>query len=691
VRRAAIALLTLATAALCRGESQKDVYAALRKLAPNDPASALERAAGLRHAELRDRIERIAFLTAIDRRDAATAMLWAARLADRPWIGELGLHRAVLLARALEENQASAAPAGERFVRAAAMANPVVAVREVVSYGDLPYWRPVFEEAALAAPEEAIAVALGGSPTAAVVRMALNGSKRPDAKLLAVLAANRAIPEGDRPKLGYLAADIAAGKIALDAALKRTDREPDYFHTLVEQRLVSAASRPARARMLDQAIETRAQMLMRELREDPRSGQASELARFTARDLRILAAYGRAEDTETTFGVLFDRYLMPQVRKAGAAALDAPELHLRAFLAEALAHHRLETFLRSAVPAGTAARARLLEGAVSALDAERQPAAEAIAASELIEGTADRPTLHLFAGRLVSEYQRVKPNGGATGYYGLLAARLAGHLKALGNPVPPALEAIAQRCQPYLRTDRTLNAADLFDSTGRLFQAQFFYDDEDGVASFRSFRAAYAADPRWRWQDHGTWIQVSRATTTAAPRRIEIYSNVPFDASGPGSFARTAEGDARRRAMLATVRTAAGGLDPRVVIHRGHAYYLDQTLAHLGPTTRLAYLGSCGSSSKVQVVVERSPDAQIVATRGVGTLSVNDPLLKAINDELLLPTSGGSIEWPAFWQALERGRFRGHSHFGEYIAPHRNEAAILLRGWEEWLASEEAP
>jgi hypothetical protein len=46
--------------------------------------------------------------------------------------------------------------------------------------------------------------------------------------------------------------------------------------------------------------------------------------------------------------------------------------------------------------------------------------------------------------------------------------------------------------------------------------------------------------------------------------------------------------------------------------------------------------------------------------------------------------------WETFWKAQQR-RFRGNPLFAEYVAPHRNAAAFVIKAYERYLENEDAP
>ena len=212
----------------------------------------------------------------------------------------------------------------------------------------------------------------------------------------------------------------------------------------------------------------------------------------------------------------------------------------------------------------------------------------------------------------------------------------------------------------YLRDSRRLDSATLVDRNGMSVQRHFFYADDDGVESYQSFERIYRADPAWRWTDRGTWVHV-------AAGRVEILANKPMDADGQGEISRA---------------LAARGISPAVVVHRGHSYFVERSLRYLNAGTRLVFLGSCRGLGVTAEAMAAAPRAQLIVTRGVGTLSVNDPLLKAINDELRKGRT--SIDWGPFWRE-QRSRFKGSPVFEDYIAPPDNHAARFVAGYYAWL------
>ena len=575
---------------------QRDLFALLER---QQPKQALAMAHLLRNDFQRDRLQRRAFLS------EPTAQ-WTPAFIGRPWIGEMNFYRAVEIARALD------APVAKRLLNAVALRNPGLAIREVDAYWGRPAGKETFELAALFAPEEAVVLIGGSSPTAKLVTQAVNECKRPEMRRLARIAADQSL---DAPAKGRA------------AVLARFGRPPanglDYFSTLVSLR---AKASGADALFLDRALENYAQILFRFFGERK---EASNLGQLAVSDLCLLLSYGRSEEDDKLFNSIFDNLVLPRA----TSSLALPDAHLRKFLAIAAIHLRLDAFLARAPEAVARAFANI------------ESLEDAVAAAEIIEGTSA-------AGVLAAMKTAIDAHPDHP-LYGLLAARLAGRIDGQWD--------LAERFKPYLRAPRALKTPPLFAAKNICIERYFFYDDDDGEESYEAFKHIYERDPAWRFENKGAYVIVRGKG--AGGRRIEIYANVPSAAGRQDEISRI---------------LADRGVEPAVVVHRGHSFHLDKSLRYLTASAKLVFLGSCRGMDRVETVIETAGGAQMIATRAVGTSSINDPLLKAINDQLL----GGAAElnWPVFWSAQE-SKLGRNAQFQDYVPPHKNATAIFLSAY----------
>ena len=118
-------------------------------------------------------------------------------------------------------------------------------------------------------------------------------------------------------------------------------------------------------------------------------------------------------------------------------------------------------------------------------------------------------------------------------------------------------------------------------------------------------------------------------------------------------------------------------ITPQVIVHRGHSSYADLTIAQIPGTAVLVFLGSCGGYSQLEAILRRAPEAHVIATKGIGGITVNDPLLKALNDYLL---SGKDVIWTDFWRHAETV-LAGNPRFADYVPPDKNASVIFLKAY----------
>jgi hypothetical protein len=606
------------------------LFARLREDAANASELALTCAPALSTAAQRDFVQREAFL-ALALNDPARAARFVKPLLERPWLERAGYFSLSRIAAAL-------LPGDPRTARSVAMiaasAHPDVALRETGARQVLPFRQEIFEAAALAAPDEAVGLSCGASTTSSATRRALSASTSPELKVLAFLASNESAGILLRQRAALFGREIAAGRLTVEKALSLAGGDA-FFPALVSLRWQA----PGRA-FFDRALEKYAQVLFRS------SPSVAELRRFPARDICLLLAYGRTEEDDRTFVSIFDKLLGPKLR-------TAPDLRrigavtLRRFLSAAAAHHRLDAAMKS--------DPGILSLALEKLD----DIGETVAVASLLDGMTDPQHLTEFSRAVAAGYARTR-----SPYYGLLAA------------IAPANERLKPIAADYRRCDarqRMLNTAELFDSKGLCLELQLFYDDDDGVESFDSFRQTYRGSQEWRWEDHSFYVRVSRSRGS---RTVEILANKPT--------LKPESEDPRHRLAK---RLADGGRVPAVVVHRGHSYWVDRSLAYLPNSARLVYLGSCRGLEAIAAVARIAPHAQVILTKSTGTVSVNDPLMKELNEELL--RNERNLDWDVFWSRLEK-RFGNDRAFRSYLPPNRNNAAILLAIYYSMLEAGES-
>jgi len=213
----------------------------------------------------------------------------------------------------------------------------------------------------------------------------------------------------------------------------------------------------------------------------------------------------------------------------------------------------------------------------------------------------------------------------------------------------------------------------LVDDSGRVIQQVFFYgdDDKDGQNSYINFMSMFRGKPGWRIDERKPeWTTI----TSTKGKPVWIFANKPL-------FGEDDPDDKAQDKLIEYLQTR--NLAPTMVVHRGHSYHLSTTLHKLPPSARIIVLGSCGGYNNLNEVLTVCPDAHIISSKQVGTKTVNEPILQAINDRLL---AGRDIDWISMWRELKTKKFAAgdaKEKFDDYIPPYKNLGAIFIKAYRK--------
>ena len=209
----------------------------------------------------------------------------------------------------------------------------------------------------------------------------------------------------------------------------------------------------------------------------------------------------------------------------------------------------------------------------------------------------------------------------------------------------------------------------LRDSSGRIIIQQFFYGDKDGQGVFNSFFKNYSSTI-WKKIDSEKWVELRSIKGTP----ISIFSNKPFD--------NEEDLDSKAQEELGSY-LSENNLNPSIIIHRGHSYFVNNTIEQLPNSAKVILLGSCGGYQRLNDVLETCPDAHIIASKQTGTGLVNIALIVAITENLRI---GKNLDWQKIWKNLEP-KFKGATKekFDDYVPPYKNLGAIFITAYKRAL------
>ena len=202
----------------------------------------------------------------------------------------------------------------------------------------------------------------------------------------------------------------------------------------------------------------------------------------------------------------------------------------------------------------------------------------------------------------------------------------------------------------------------------------FFYGDEDGKMNYNGFIPQFG-NGNWKQTENNKYF-VAYSATKGKP--MTVYANKWFD-------------DERQPGEIEKAQAALDqylqqkGIQPTVVVHRGHSYWVNSTISQITPAAKIVLLGSCGGYNVIHDVLKHSSDAHIVASKQTGKMFINQPFLNILNEKL---RNGNNIDWIPFWSEFKAkaGRIEG---FDDYIPPFKNLGAIFIKAYNIQMGVDE--
>ena len=210
------------------------------------------------------------------------------------------------------------------------------------------------------------------------------------------------------------------------------------------------------------------------------------------------------------------------------------------------------------------------------------------------------------------------------------------------------------------------------DSSGRVIIQQFSYGDKDAVVYFSAFLNKFT-NANWKIIRKPNWVEIN--SVKGAP--ITIYANLPLD--------EKKELDILAQDSLISY-LEDNNLNPKMVIHRGHSYYLQETINRLPGSAKVVLLGSCGGYQKLSDILDICPSAHIISSKQVAAGVLNQSLIDVITENLRL---GKDLQWEVLWKKVQLKVGAGYKDkFDDYIPPHKNLGAIFIMAYEKSQAKE---
>jgi hypothetical protein len=215
-----------------------------------------------------------------------------------------------------------------------------------------------------------------------------------------------------------------------------------------------------------------------------------------------------------------------------------------------------------------------------------------------------------------------------------------------------------------------IDKSELQDDSGRIVEQVFFYGDEDGKIYFPQFLNSFSLK-EWRIIKKEEWVEIK-----SIKGNVNIYANLPLDYD--------ANLDDTAQAHLIDY-LSENDLNPTVVVHRGHSYWLPGTIKRMPSSAKIIILGSCGGFKNLNKILAVAPDAHIISTKEIGAGDINRPIFNKLNQTII---NNNKVIWKTLWADLNElftqdKNKNVRESWESYIPPYRNLGAIFIKAYNK--------
>jgi hypothetical protein len=213
------------------------------------------------------------------------------------------------------------------------------------------------------------------------------------------------------------------------------------------------------------------------------------------------------------------------------------------------------------------------------------------------------------------------------------------------------------------------------DDKTNIVEQVFFYGDKDGKTFYPAFRNSFSAAD-WKVTDKKEWMEA-----VSVKGNVMVFANKPLD--------NDANLDDTAQIHLGKYLKEKG-LNPSLIVHRGHSYWLPRTMDRMPGDAKIVLLGSCGGYQNLNKILEINPDAHIISTKEIGAGDINRPILTHMNQVF---TIGADLSWRKMWQTLTTSFSSDpnkaiRDSWENYVPPYKNLGAIFLKAYTKKLEND---
>lgn len=459
--------------------------------------------------------------------------------------------------------------------------------------------------------------------------------------------------KGTASRAYILLNDIHNGKLSIDEAHQIGRFDSTLFEYLIRMRADATLNGE---HSVDEALKYQCLKHVRvinDLHEESDAKRFASLRKFNSSEIYTLMVYSEDEIYTSTFLGMYKRMMAKMDAQDTYQFLYALNFNqFRTFIKMCAGYNELNSFLGKM---GEWEKQQLFTKLVEGIEKANDNLSSAVAIADTYGSIRSTNSKYMFEQAIMGYYEKVRySDPEAEKLYSIILSVFdigGGQSSAALND-----QAINLRILPIDRIYKE----------GKNVQQHFFFDDPDGKASYAHFLGTFR-NGKWDILDKGTYILLKSRTGMD----IEIYANKPTS--------EYAGQDAIKAHFASTSRW------PDVVVHRGHSYFASAAIESLTPNAEIVFLGSCGGYNNISQVLKYSPDAQIISSKQIGTMMVNDRLCLELNEVI---RKGQDIVWDNLWATLDKKFAAGStadSRFQDYIPPHKNLGALLIKTYRSVL------
>lgn len=454
----------------------------------------------------------------------------------------------------------------------------------------------------------------------------------------------------------YLLQKIADKELSIQQADSIGKNDNYLFKTLIE---ISKKENPLAQKSVNDKLSYLSTLIIRPINaafeQHESTARFQPLEKYNAEELYTIMVYSQEEIFTSSFEGIYHLFLkkLKEQKIDGYTFLEQINFNeFRTFIKMCAGYGRLPSFLNTM----SVANKELLIQKFMYLQHNASLLKNAVSIADALGSIEDKNLMAYIEKELIGNYQKAT-NEKVKLAFGLLINLYLPKADVLKNDYAE----IANKHQmPSLSG---INSAALFGKKNIHTQVHLFYNDEDGITSFATFLQTFKT-PNWKIEDKASYVKIS----TTNGKTINIYAN------------KAQEEKAGMQAIENIL--AQNNTEVEVLVHRGHSFYVNTSLEKLHEETKIVLLGSCGGYHQILNILEKAPNAQIIATKQVGSYTVNNPLILNLAEWI---RQGKEIVWENFWENLSttiNTNAYAKDKLKEYIPPHKNLGAAFIKAYK---------